>query len=216
MSMQQQMYSGAEYAPNTVPYVNNDMQGSRMSQDGIHGQRQMVPPQIPSGYPAYALPGARFPMRGPGPSQAMHGQPYGGQQPVLQIGAPQTQTTMQAYNHHAPSHAVVGPFPRQVAPPAYSGVIRNNQPGCIPHHQGCQTPESSQRFMTGVRYPSPTTMAHRYPGYGNPNQVMPDAYSAPHQSAQVSYPTNYYQPRPGYHINESYSYYSQNSRNSFK
>ena len=208
--MQQQMYSGAEYAPNTVPYVTNDMQGPRMAQDGIHGPRQMVPSQVPSGYPAYALPGARFPMRGPGPSQAIQGQPYGGQQQVMQMGTPQTQISMQAYGPHTPIPS--GPFPRQAAPPAYSGVVRNNHPACVPHHQGCQTPESSQRFMTGARYPGSTGMVHRYPGYGNPNQGTHDAYNAPHQSAQVSYPANYYQPRPGYHTNENYAYYSQNSQ----
>ena len=45
--MQQQMYSGAEYAPNAAPYVTNNMQGPNGYQDGMAGQRQMVPTQVP-------------------------------------------------------------------------------------------------------------------------------------------------------------------------
>ena len=212
MSMQQEMYSGAEYAPNAAPYVTNNMQGPNGYQGGIAGQRQMVPTQVPSGYPAYALPGARFPMRGPGPSQVMQGLQYGSQQPGMQMGASQPQMSMQAYGSHNVNPAAAGQYPRQAASLSFSNVVRNNPPGFVQNHQGCHMPESSQRFMAEARYPSSTSMTPRYPGYGHPNQSMTAVYDPQHQTAHVPHSTKYYQQRPGYHSNEGYAYLPQSNQ----
>ena len=210
--MQQQMYSGTEHAPNAVPYVTNDIQGPHGYQGALAGQRQMVPPQVPSGYPAYALPGARYPMRGPGPSQNMQGQQYTGQQYGMQVGAPQPQIPIQVCGAHNVVPSAAGQYPRQANPQSFSSAYRNNQPGYVQPHQACQMPESSQRFMTGGCYPNSAPLTHRYPNYGNPNQSMPGNYNNQLQSAQIPHSTNYHQQRPGYHQTESYGYYSQSNQ----
>ena len=209
--MQQQIYSGAEYAQPSNPYVAADIHGSHGQPVGMQVPRQMHPSQVPSGYPAYALPGARLPMRGPGPPTGVQGQQYGGQHSALPMT--QSPVSMQVYGPHNHNPVVAGPLPQRATPPVYASATRNIRPNYGQYHTpGFQTTEPSPRLTAAIRHPGSPAMAYRYPGYTSQSQGVPDPYRLPHQPTQTTYPTSYYSQQPEFHTNEGYGYYSQNNQ----
>ena len=127
--MQQQLYSGGEYAPNSNAYVTPDMQAPQGAPGVMQTSRPLNPNGIPSGYPAYALPGARFPMRGPGPPAVMHGQTYGNQPVAVTVAPSQQLMPMQIYGTQ--NSAVSGHFPSQATPPGYGVSHPINNPNYV-------------------------------------------------------------------------------------
>ena len=213
MSMQQHVYSGGEYAPPSNPYASTGAQGSHGTPMGMHAQGQVHPPPVPSGYPAYALPGSRFPMRGPGPAMVMQGQPYGTQQSAMPMASSQPSVPMQVYGPQHQNPVVVGPLPQRQAPHVYGGAPRNNHPQYNQYQQGFQMTDTSHRFMAATRQPGASSMAHRYPGYQmNQNQMTSEAYRSPNPHMQGAYPSQYYQQRLEPHANQGYGYYGPNNQ----
>ena len=154
MSMQQQMYSGTEYAQPSHPYAVADIHGQHGPPVRMQVPRQIHPPQVPSGYPAYALPGARLPMRGPGPPTGVQDQQYGGSHSALPMTPSQPPMPMQVYGPHNHNPVVTGTLPQRATPPVYASAPRNIRPNYGQYqHPGFQTTDPSPRFTAATRHP---------------------------------------------------------------
>ena len=174
MSAPQQMYSGGEYATTSNAYGAADMQVPQGVAAQMHPSRYPHPTAVPSGYPAYALPGARYPVRGPGPPIVMQPQTYGHQH--VAMPAPLSHQPMQMQVYGPCNAGMVAPLPPRAGPPCFGMNPRNDNPNQAQYHQGFPTSDPHQRVFSGPRPAGNIHPGARYPGYPVQNQVIPSIF----------------------------------------